>query len=75
MRKPFACRWNPFQAGSSPPGMALFALTDLVLGCAYTLLTITSLEGQGGAVASMMSHWVQFMDNGVEAVLFFAPPP
>ena len=75
MRKPFAWRWYPFRTGSGPPGISVFALMDLILGCAYTLLTITSLQRQGGVVASVMSHWVRFMDAGVEATLFFSPAP
>jgi len=60
--------------GTSPT-IARVSLGDLALGCVYTLLPIASLAFPNSFIGGAVCHWMQSMDGGVEALLFFLPDP
>ena len=55
--------------------IAQVSLGDLALGCVYTLLPIASLAFPDSFFGAAVCHWMQSMDSGVEALLFFLPDP
>lgn len=76
MRKPVGTCWNALcSRGGDPPRIAVVAIADLVVGCAYTLLVVMSLAWQDSWLGLMMERWVQFTGGIVKSALFFLPDP
>ena len=76
MRKPVVRSRNALRSrGGDPPSIADAALTDLVIGCAYTLLVAMSLARHDSWLGLATGRWVQFTDGIVESVLLFLPDP
>jgi hypothetical protein len=66
---------NAFHVASHSATIAQVAFADCAVGCAYTMLMIAALTYRETIWGAAMVHWIQTMDRGVEALLFFLPDP